>query len=102
MRSPRSGNGKAAFWGALGGLLVGVGVGLLVAPEQGQRVRRRLAFQLDRLASRLNALLEPAPGMENEARRSGRSLVQGARAQAHEIMHEVDALIDEVRRGSSP
>lgn len=101
MRRPHSGKGRAALLGALVGVVVGVGVGLLVAPEQGQRVRRRLAFQLDRMASKLNALLEPAPGLENEARRSGRSLVQGARAQAHEIMHEVDALIDEVRRGSA-
>lgn len=101
MRKARSGSGKAAFVGLMVGMLAGVGVGLLIAPEEGQRIRRRLAFQLDRLAARLNAVLVAPAETETEARRSGRSLVRGAQEQAHEIMHDVDALINEVKRGSS-
>ena len=83
------------------GSVIGVAVGLLIAPEEGRKVRRRLAYQLDRGYKKLNELLELPTDVEQEARKTGRSLVKGAEEQASEILHDVDALINEVKRGDS-
>jgi gas vesicle protein len=83
------------------GSIVGVAVGLLIAPEEGRKVRRRVAYHLDRAYKRLNALLEMPSELEREARQTGRSLVKGAEEQANEILQDVDALINEVKRGGS-
>ena len=82
------------------GSILGVAVGLLVAPEEGRKVRRRLAYQLDRIYKRLNSLLEAPSELGREERQTGQSLVKGARQQASQILQDVDALIDEVKRGA--
>lgn len=39
---------------ALTGLAVGVGIGLLLAPESGKEIRRKLRYSKDNLKKRLN------------------------------------------------
>ncbi len=101
-----SGSGKfailsALLGGAIVGSMVGVVVGLLIAPEEGRKVRRRVAYQLDRVHKKIIRLVEMPSELEREERKTGRSLVKGAEEQAGEILQDVDALIDEVRRGTS-
>ena len=93
-------SGKGALWGLLIGGMIGLGLGLLAAPEEGQRLRRRLAYRLDRLSARVRTLVDvlgPSPD-DSEARRSGAALVADVQEQANRIMHDVDALIDEMKR----
>lgn len=91
---------KGALLGLLVGGVIGLGLGLLAAPEEGQRLRRRLAYRLDRLSDRVRTLVHELgpPGDESEARRSGAALVADVQKQADQIMHDVDALIDEMKR----
>ena len=93
-------SGKGALVGLLIGGLIGLGLGLLAAPEEGQRLRRRLAYRLDRLADRVRTLVsELGPDDDDsEARRSSEALVADVQKQADQIMHDVDALIDEMKR----
>jgi gas vesicle protein len=91
---------RACVWGALVGGLAGFALGILTAPEEGTRIRRRLAFQLDRLGSRVASLVNEAlePGTEGEARREGDALVADAEAKAQTIRKDIDALIGEMRQ----
>ena len=88
---------------ALGGL-IGVGVGLLVAPEKGQNVRRRLAYQLNQLIRRVADLVEHVNHIheESEAQRTGAALVANVNQQAAQIMNDVDALMNEIKRNTPP
>jgi len=91
---------RAAVWGVLLGGLAGFALGLLTAPEEGRRIRRRLAFQLDRLGSKVADLVDDAlnPESEGEARREGDALVADAEAEAQRIRQDIDALIGEMRQ----
>ncbi len=82
------------------GGLAGFALGILTAPEEGTRIRRRLAFQLDRLGSKVADLVNEAlePGGEGEARREGDALVADAEAKAQSIRKDIDALIGEMRQ----
>ncbi len=95
----RSGVSSGVFGLLIGGL-VGVGVGLLIAPEKGQQVRRRLAYQLNNVVDKLSDLVEQVSRIQedSEARRQGAALVEEATEQARKILHEADALMNEVRR----
>lgn len=95
----RSGVSTGLFGLLLGGL-VGVGVGLLIAPEKGQQVRRRLAYQMNHLVGKLSDLVEQVSRIQedSEARRKGAALVQEATQQAQQILHEADALMNQMRR----
>jgi len=91
---------RAGVWGTLLGGLVGFALGILIAPEEGTRIRRRLAFQLDRLGSKVADLVNDAldSGTEGEARRAGDALVADAEAKAQSIRKDIDALIGEMRQ----
>ncbi|MDQ7040483.1 MAG: YtxH domain-containing protein [Rhodothermus sp.] len=91
---------RAGLLGALLGSVAGFVVGLLIAPETGGQIRRRLTYQLEQLGERLQRLGEqllhaPAPG---EARRMGEALVANARAEAENIRQDIDALLGNLRR----
>lgn len=105
----RKGTFRAAVLGALTGGAVGVALGLLIAPERGERARRRLAYQLDHMASRVGTFVEHLGEAEeySEARRSGAEVVDEAKAQAEQILKDADTLLKEVKRhrnihGESP
>lgn len=95
---------RAGAWGALLGGAAGFALGLLLAPEEGQKVRRRLAYQLEHLADGVggltDTLLSREPG--NDARRTGDALVADAQAQARQIRDDIDALLGEMRRQGTP
>jgi gas vesicle protein len=98
--SNEGGGFSGAVLGALVGTIVGIGVGLLIAPERGDDFRRRVAYNLDRLANYAAELGDRMIGMQSssEARRSASELVEGAQQQADQIMRDANDLITEIKR----
>lgn len=92
---------RAGTWGAIVGGAVGFALGLLLAPEEGRRLRRKLAYQLDHISEQVADLIEKmlSPESEGEARRDGRALVDDAQEKAKEIRSDIDALLGEMREG---
>jgi len=91
---------RASIWGTVTGGLIGFGMGLLVAPDEGQQLRRRLAYLVDRWTRQVAFLADQlrASGDESDARATGAALVEDARLRAEQLLQEADALMDEVRR----
>ena len=90
---------RAWLWGILVGGAVGFGLGLITAPEEGRKVRRRLAYQLDHLGDRVADLLDEFLNQDenSEARRDGESLVADAEEKAQQIRADIDSLLGEMR-----
>lgn len=86
--------------GALTGGAIGVAVGMLLAPERGERSRRRVAYQLDHMASKASAFLERWGQTQeySEARESGAEVVDEAKARAEQILKDANTLLEEVKR----
>ncbi|HET6567476.1 MAG TPA: YtxH domain-containing protein [Rhodothermales bacterium] len=91
---------RAGALGALLGGAAGFTLGIVLAPERGQQLRRRMAYRLEHLGEQLGAFLEQAisPEVDTEARRSGDAVVEDARTRAQHIRNDIDALIGEIRR----
>ena len=98
--SMEGGSFSSAALGALVGAIVGVGVGLLIAPERGDDFRRRVAYNLDRLAGQVADLGARMRSMQQstDAQRSASELVAGAQQQADQIMRDANDLISEIKR----
>ncbi|MFT4604199.1 MAG: gas vesicle protein [Rhodothermales bacterium] len=90
---------RAWFWGVVAGGIVGFGLGLITAPEEGRKVRRRLAYQLDHVGDRVSELIDDVlnPDDSGEARRDGNALVADAEEKAEQIRADIDNLIGEMR-----
>lgn len=101
---PMSSVVRAGTWGVVLGGVAGFAVGLLLAPEEGQKVRRRLAYQLEHLADGVGSLVDTLimPDRGGDARRTGDALVADAQAQARRIRDDIDALLGEMRRQGTP
>lgn len=101
--SQRSRAARASIWGFLVGGAVGVSLGLLLAPNEGQQLRRRAAYLLDRWANDLSGLVDrlDKAGVPSDARLRADALVADARAQAENLLTEADALINQAREGRS-
>ena len=84
----------------LGGA-IGFGLGLLLAPEEGKRLRRKLAYQLDHISEQVADLIEKtlSPESESAARKEGKALVDDAQEKAEKIRSDIDALLGEMREG---
>lgn len=91
---------RTGAWGVLVGGTAGFVLGLLLAPEEGQRLRRRLSYRLEHLGHQVSTLADNllSPEAASEARRSGDALVADAQEQARQIQDEIDSLLGEVRR----
>lgn len=91
---------RVGFWSALAGGAAGFLLGILVAPEKGQKARRRLAYQFEHTADRavlwIQRLLNSR--VESEARRTGDALVADAEEQAEHIRSDIEALLKELRK----
>ena len=94
---------RALGWGALLGGGAGFTAGLLLAPENGRRMRRRISYRLETLARRASTLFDQltAPEQDGEARRHGEELVADARKRAQVIQTEIDAVLGQVRQQSA-
>ena len=94
---------SGAVLSAIVGTIIGVGVGLLIAPERGDEFRRRVAYNLDNLAKYMADLGARVKSMheESEAGRSAKELVKGAQQQADQIMQDANDLINEIKRAQS-
>lgn len=95
---------RAGAWGILLGGAAGFALGLLLAPEEGQKIRRRLAFHLEQLSRQIGTFIEQVASDDDssDARREGNQLVEDARQRAQKIRADIDALLGEVHKGRSP
>lgn len=95
---------QAGAWGTLLGGAAGFLLGLLVAPEEGQKVRRRVGYQLGHITRELGHYIDQLVHAEeqSEARRTGDALVADAREKAERIRADIDALLSDIRRQDSP
>lgn len=91
---------RAGILGTLVGGGVGFVLGILLAPEEGQKIRRRLAYQLEHLSDQLGEFVDQLtnPDQPNDARLDADSLVADARSRARKIQEDIDALMGEARR----
>lgn len=91
---------RAGAWGAIVGGAAGFALGLLVAPEEGRTVRRRLAYQLENLAGLVGSYVDQVVRSQEEsaARRTGDALVADAQEKASRIRREIDDLLAEIRQ----
>ncbi len=91
---------RAMGWGILVGGATGLVLGMLLAPEEGRKLRRRVSYRLERLAKQVGDVAEQvlSPEAESEARRTGDALVADARVRAQRIRSDIDALLGEVRQ----
>lgn len=103
-RSNDGGGFPGVILGGILGTIVGIGVGLLIAPERGDDFRRRVAYNLDRLANYAAQLGDRMRGLQtsSEARRSASELVEGAQRQADQIMRDADDLISQIKQARRP
>lgn len=78
---------------------VGFAFGVLVAPQEGQRTRRRIAYQLERLLIRAEMLISRLtdPGVYSDAQRNRDALVADAQARADNIRSDIEMLLKELR-----
>ena len=103
--SQRSRSARAAALGVLAGAAGGFSLGLLLAPNEGRHLRRRVAYLLDRWADDVSGIVRPlkdddSPGA-SVARTKADALVADARVQAQALLFEADALIDAARQRRS-
>ena len=95
---------RASILGALLGGLTGFSLGLLVAPDEGRKVRRRLAYLLDRWSGQMATLVEQlnSEEVQSAARDSGAALIADAREQAERILQDANSLMNEVQQRPAP
>jgi len=94
---------RAGAWGILLGGAAGFAMGMLLAPEEGRKLRRRLVYQLENLAGQVSEMVDQAlnPDVVGDARRQGDALVADARARAQNIREDIDSLLGEIRQQKS-
>ena len=86
--------------GLLVGAAAGFALGVLFAPEEGKKLRRKLAYQLEHMGETVSDLIDKTLGEKGEeglAKRESDALVENARQKASVIRHDIDALLDEMR-----
>lgn len=83
------------LWSLLIGSAVGLGVGLLIAPEKGQKIRRRLAYHLDSASKNVSEIVDRVSdlGEDSEARKKADEVVENAQKAADEIMQKANELL---------
>ncbi len=86
---------RALGWGLLMGGGVGFTLGLLLAPEEGSRLRRRATFHLEELAKQVRGLADSnkEPQENTRAKSEGEALVAKANEQAQEINSQMEEIM---------
>ena len=102
--SQRSRAARASGLGFLIGGASGFALGLLLAPDEGRQLRRRVAYLLDRWAADLSGIVDRLDDerVDSDARARADALVSDARQQAEALLHEADALISQARQQRPP
>ena len=95
---------RAGVFGVLIGGIAGCTLGLLIAPKEGKKIRRRVAYQLDKVTNQIGSIIDqtfrPLPG--SPARQTGDAIVADAKAKAQRISEDIDALLGGVRKKVAP
>ncbi len=93
----------ALGWGAILAGGAGFAAGLLLAPEDGRRMRRRISFKLDKMGRRVADACESifARVDDKDARRDGDDLVADAMQKARALRTEMDAVLGQVKQQGS-
>jgi gas vesicle protein len=94
---------RSGVLGLLLGGAAGFTLGLLLAPEEGQRLRRRLSYRLEHLGQQVALMMDELLKQEtdNEARQTANALVADAQERAQRIRDDIDSLLGEIQRGSA-
>ena len=94
---------QIGIWSALAGGALGFTLGMLFAPQRGPDTRRRLAYQLERLASETEDFLRrlAQSSLEGTPSQTGDEVVADAEARANHIRDDIDALLEELREQSA-
>ena len=94
---------RALRWGLLMGGGVGFALGLLLAPEEGSQLRRRVKFHLEELAKQVgNLAANLKTSSEQEGAKSdAEAIVADAHKRAQEINSQMEEIIDSKSTPSS-
>lgn len=93
-----SGNFRVGLFGTIVGAAAGFALGMILAPEEGKKLRRRIAFHLEKTSAQLGEFIESF-GDEaelSEARQMGESLVADVQERARKIQDDMDELLSSI------
>ncbi|NBB86702.1 MAG: YtxH domain-containing protein [Bacteroidetes bacterium] len=90
---------QTALWAGAVGSISGFILGLLVAPFEGEKMRRSISYRLEQWGGdvvRLSDRLQP-PGTTTEGRGTSEALVADAEERAERIRADIDAILGRMR-----
>jgi len=90
-----------SFLAFLTGVLTGVAVGIVFAPDKGEATRDKLTYRLakyrDELQKLITDLLNNKDLKENAAKSQGEKVVNEAREKAEKLLEDVDRLMEQIK-----
>lgn len=96
-------NKSHGFAGFLIGGAIGLAVGLLIAPEQGEKLRRKVAYRIKHLAGNLEELVERIGKQDEDdeiALVETKETNEEVNLQAKQLEEEMNALMNRHKRGT--
>ena len=83
------------------GIVTGITVGIMYAPDRGSSTRDKVTFLLDKYKNKLreliDALVEGKDIHSSEAKSEGQKVVTDARIKAEQLLQDVDELIGQIK-----